>query len=113
MAIGNYFIALIGIFACITHAEAVEIDQPMFTFGGFGSLGVSHSSMHLGDYTLDSTMPKGAGLSEDWSTGNDSRIAGHLAAKFTPKVSAVLQVDSEYHTAVSYTHLTLPTIYSV
>ena len=102
MAIGNYFIALIGIFACITHAEAVEIDQPMFTFGGFGSLGVSHSSVHLGDYTLDSTMPKGAGLSEDWSTGNDSRIAGHLAAKFTPKVSAVLQVDSEYHTGNSY-----------
>ena len=102
MAIGNYFIALIGIFACITNAEAVETDQPMFTFGGFGSLGVSHSSMHLGDYTLDSTMPKGAGLSEDWSTGNDSRIAGHLAAKFTPKVSAVLQVDSEYHTGNSY-----------
>jgi len=102
MAIGYYFIALLGIFACITNAEAVETDQPMVTFGGFGTLGVSHSGMRLGDYTLDSGIPKGPGLSEDWSTTNDSRIAGHLAAQFTPKVSAVLQVDSEYHTGNTY-----------
>lgn len=102
MATRYYFIALLGIFTCLTNAQAAETDQPKFTFGGFGSLGVSHSSMRLGDYTLDSTMPKGAGLSDDWSTGNDSRIAGHLAAKFTPKVSAVLQVVSEYHTPNTY-----------
>ena len=102
MAIGYYFIALLGIFACITNAEAAGTDQPMFTFGGFGSLGVSHSSMRLGDYTLDSSIPKGAGLSEDWSTTNDTRIAGHLAAQFTPKISAVLQVDSEFHSGNSY-----------
>ena len=102
MAIGYYFIALLGIFACITNAEAAGTDQPIFTFGGFGSLGVSHSSMRLGDYTLDSSIPKGAGLSEDWSTTNDTRIAGHLAAQFTPKLSAVLQVDSEYHSGNTY-----------
>jgi predicted porin len=102
VAIGYYFITLIGIFACITNAGAGETDQPMFTFGGFGSLGVSHSSMNLGDYTLDSSIPKGPGLSENWSTTNDTRIAGHLAAQFTPKVSAVLQVDSEYHSGNTY-----------
>jgi Gram-negative porin len=102
MAIGYYFIALLGICACITNAVAVETDQPKVTFGGFGSLGVSHSSMSMGDYTLDSTIPKGAGLSEDWSTTNDTRIAGHLAAKFTPKVSAVLQVVAEYNAENSY-----------
>ncbi len=102
MAIGNYFIALLGIFACITNAEAAEPDQPKVTFGGFGSLGVSHSSMSMGDYTLDSTIPKGAGLSEDWSATNDTRIAGHLAAKFTPKVSAVLQLVAEYTAENSY-----------
>jgi hypothetical protein len=74
----------------------------MFTFGGFGSLGVSHSTMYYGDYVLDSTIPKGPGLSEDWSTGNDSRIAAHLAAQFTPKVSAMLQVISEYHAPNTY-----------
>jgi hypothetical protein len=102
MAIGYYFIALLGIFACITNAESVETNQPKITFGGFGSLGVSHSSMSSGDYTLDSGIPKGPGLSEDWSTTNDTRIAGHLAAQFTPKLSAVLQVDSEYHSGNTY-----------
>ena len=102
MAIGYYFIALLGIFSCITNAEAAGTDQPIFTFGGFGSLGVSHSSMRLGDYTLDSSIPKGAGLSEDWSAGNDTRIAGHLAAQFTPKVSAVFQVVSEYTAENTY-----------
>jgi len=94
MVIGNYFIALLGFVACVANAETAAADQPQVTFDGFGSLGVSHSSMHFGDYTLDSTIPKGAGLSEDWSATNDSRIAGHLVAKFTPKVSAVLQVVS-------------------
>jgi len=102
MATRCYFVALLVIFACIGNAEAVETDQPKVTFGGFGSLGVSHSSMRLGDYTLDSSVSKGPGLSEDWSTTNDTRIAGHLAAQFTPKVSAVLQVDSEYHTGNTY-----------
>ncbi len=102
MVIRNYFIALLGFVACVANAEAAATDQPQVTFGGFGSLGVSHSSMHLGDYTLDSTIPKGAGLSEDWSATNDSRIAGHLVAKLTPKVSAVLQVVSEYTAENTY-----------
>jgi hypothetical protein len=102
MATRYYFIALLGIFACITNAKAAETDQPKVTFGGFGSLGVSHSSMRFGDYTLDSSIPTGSGLSEDWSTTNDSRIAGHMAAQITPTVSVVLQVDSEYHTGNTY-----------
>jgi len=102
MATGNYFIALLGIFACIANAEAAETGQSRVTFDGFGTLGVSHSSMKMGDYVLDSSIPKGPGLSEDWSTGNDSRIAVHLAADLTTKVSAVLQVVSEYHTPNTY-----------
>jgi hypothetical protein len=102
MAIRYYFIALLGIFACITNAEAVETDQPKVTFGGFGSLGVSHSSQSLGDYVMDSGIPKGAGLSENWSPANDTRIAAHMAAQFTPEASAMLQVVSEYHAPNTY-----------
>jgi len=106
MAKGYYLIAMLGLFTCIANAETVEATQPtekpMFTFGGFGSLGVSHSSMSMGDYTLDSTIPKGPGLNQDWSTTNDSRIAGQVAATFTPKISAVLQVVTEYHTGNTY-----------
>lgn len=102
MAIGNFLIAIIGIIACIANAEAVEANQSKVTFGGFGTLGVSHSSMNMGDYTLDSSIPKGSALSDNWSTTNDTRIAGHVAVKFTPKISAVLQIVSEYHTPNTY-----------
>jgi Gram-negative porin len=106
MAIRYYLIALLGFFASTAKAETIEanppLDKPMFTFGGFGSIGVSHSSMKSGDYVLDSSVPQGPGLSQNWSTTNDSRIAGHLAAQFTPRISAVLQVDSEYHSGNTY-----------
>jgi hypothetical protein len=98
----RYCFALLGIFACVTSAKAAGMDQPMFTFGGFGSLGVSYSSMRLGDYVLDGGVPSGPGLSGAWSATNDTRIAGHVAAQFTPKLSAVLQVDSEFHSGNSY-----------
>ncbi len=102
MAIRYYLIALVGFFTCLANAEAAESDMPIFTSGGFGSLGVSHSTMYYGDYTLDSTIPKGSSLSENWSTTNDTRIAGHMMAKFTPKVSAVLQIVAEYNAEGTY-----------
>jgi len=102
MTIGNYFISLLGIFACVASAEAASTDQPKVTVGGFGSLGISHSSMHSGDYVLDSGIPTGPGLSDNWSLKNDTRIAGHLAAQFSPKLSAVLQIDAEYHSGNTY-----------
>jgi hypothetical protein len=102
MAIRYCSVALLGVFACITYAQAAQTDVPKVTFGGFGSLGLSHSSMYYGDYTLDSTIPKGSSLSENWSATNDSRIAGHMAARLTPKVSAVLQVVAEYTAENSY-----------
>jgi hypothetical protein len=96
------FAALLVFAACIADAEADETVQPMFTFSGFGSLGLDHSSQSLGDYVLDGGIPKGPGLSDNWSATNDSRIAGHLAANFSPTVSAALQIDSEYHTGNTF-----------
>jgi hypothetical protein len=83
-------------------AIAQVTDQPMFKFGGFGSLGVSHSSLNSADYIVDSTMPKGAGRSNDWAFGNNTRITAHVAATFTPKISAILQIDSEYQSDGTY-----------
>jgi len=79
------------------------IDTPIFTFGGFGSLGVSHSSQDLGDYVLDGTLPQGAGRSSYLSASNNSRIAAHVNANFTPTVSAILQVITEYHSDGTFT----------
>ncbi len=64
--------------------------------------GVSHSTMSSGDYVLDGSIPKGPGRSDFLSTANDSRIAAHMAAQMSQKVSVVIQVDSEYHTGNSY-----------
>jgi hypothetical protein len=83
-------------------ANTVLAGQPMFKFGGFGTLGASHSSMKLGDYTIDSDTPKGAGLSNDWAASNNVRVTAHVTADFTPQVSAILQVDSEYRSDGSY-----------
>ncbi len=80
----------------------VATEQPMFKLGGFGTLGLSHSSQGLGDYVVDTTTPKGAGLSNDWSATNNSRFAAHLNANFSPKVSALLQIDTEYHADGTY-----------
>lgn len=71
-------------------------DQPMFKFGGFGTLGVSHSNLSSGDYVVDTSMPKGVGRSSDWAVSNNTRVAAHATANFTPQVSAILQIDSEY-----------------
>jgi hypothetical protein len=79
-----------------------ENTQSMFKFDGFGSLGASHSSQSLGDYVLDSTLPKGAGRSSNWAIGNDSRIGAQVTGNFSPKVSAVLQVISEYQADNTY-----------
>lgn len=76
--------------------------KPKFRFSGFGTLGISHSSQGLGDYVLDSTVPKGPGRSSDWSASNDSRIGVQETAEFTPKTSAVLQVISEYQADSNY-----------
>jgi hypothetical protein len=80
----------------------VVLEAPMFKLGGFGTLGVSHSSQSMGDYVLDGTQPKGAGRSGNWFAGNDSRLGVQLTASVTPKVSAVLQVISEYQADGSY-----------
>ncbi|HUW77019.1 MAG TPA: hypothetical protein VMV70_10085 [Gallionella sp.] len=102
MNIRNFWIALPCIFACVANTEAAGLDQPQVTFGGFGSLGVSHSTMTSGDYVVDGGIPKGPGLSNYLSTTNDTRIAGHMAAQMSPRVSVVMQVDAEYHTGNSY-----------
>lgn len=82
--------------------KSAATDLPIFKFGGFGTLGISYSSMGLGDYVLDNTIPKGPGLNSSWSANNDSRIGVQATASFTPKVSAVFQLISEYQADGNY-----------
>jgi hypothetical protein len=86
---------IMGLVFCMM-ANAEDDDPAMIKLSGFGTLGVSHSSEKRGDYVLDSTLPKGVGLSNNWGMGNDSRLGLQALATFTPKTTAVLQVISEY-----------------
>ncbi len=73
-----------------------QVERRLFAIDGFGTLAESHSTEHLGDYVLDSSIPKGPGLSKNWSADNDSRIGIQMQSEFAPKASAVLQVITEY-----------------
>jgi hypothetical protein len=77
-------------------ANTVEFPSKSFAFGAFGTLGESHSSERLGDYVLDSSIPKGPGLSKNLSADNDSRLGIQVQSNFAPRTSAVLQVVTEY-----------------
>ena len=82
--------------------QSAKQDRIPFEFRGFGTLGVSHASQRLGDYIVDSTVPKGAGRSHDWSMGNDSRIGLQADLNLSARTSAVVQVISEYQADETY-----------
>ena len=77
-------------------ARADEPDTPMFSFSGFGTLGVVHSSEDQGGLHLRAasspTAPATAARGAPTST---ACLAAQVTANFTPQLSAVLQVVSE------------------
>ena len=52
---------------------------PGWTFGGFGSVGMVHSSNDQADYTANVLKPGGAGYSRVWSPNVDSRLGDSVA----------------------------------
>ena len=83
-------------------AHAADAGDPMFSFSGFGTFGVVHSSEHQADYISNIFEPNGAGFTHSWSANIDSRIGAQLNANFTPQLSAVVQVISEQNYDKSY-----------
>ena len=83
-------------------ARAQEAETPLFSFNGFGTLGVAHSSENKADFTSSIFKPNGAGYSHAWSADVDSLIAVQASANPTRRLSAVLQVISEQRYDGSY-----------
>jgi hypothetical protein len=79
-----------------------DADTPTFSFNGYGTFGVTHSSEDKADFTASNFKPNGAGYSHSWSASVDSLIAGQVTAKITRDISAVLQVISEQNYDNSY-----------
>jgi hypothetical protein len=90
-------------YPAIASADAEVPGASMFSFSGFGTLGVVHSSDHDADFTSTIFNPNGAGYSHDWSPAVDSLIGAQVIANFTPRLSAMLQVISRQNYDNSYT----------
>jgi hypothetical protein len=86
---------LAPILALADDPPSAAAPDPAFSFGGFGTLGVVHSSEHAADFTSSTTEARGAGYSRNWSGAVESLIGAQVAANLTPKLSAVLQVISQ------------------
>lgn len=95
-------IALLATALYAANASASDFEAPMFSFSGFGTLGVVHSNEDQADFTSSILKPNGAGYSRAWSADVDSLIGGQVTANFTPKLSAVLQVIAEQNYDNSY-----------
>ena len=79
-----------------------SISEPIFKINGFSNIGISHSSQSLGDYVIDNSVPKGPGLSENWSFANDTKLGVQLTGDLSPQISSVLQIVSEYQPNGTY-----------
>ncbi len=105
---GHVIFALIAIGmlshpACVYSAESTaDSRQSMFSFSGFGTLGVVHSTEDDADYTASPLAPNGAGFTHAWSPDIDSRLGAQVIAYFTPQLSAMLQVISEQNDDKTY-----------
>jgi hypothetical protein len=68
----------------------------MFSFNGFGTIGVVHSSDALADFVSNPTQPKGPGFTDSWSATPDTKLGVQLNVTLTNRLSAVVQVMSQY-----------------
>ncbi len=96
------YIALLAMSLHAAGARAEGFEAPMFSFSGFGTVGVAHSSVNQADFPGSVLKPNGAGYSHAWSADVDSLIGGQITANFAPKLSAVLQVIAEQNYDNSY-----------
>lgn len=84
-------------------AQAAEDDSSIFSFSGFGTLAAVHSSEREADFVGGVSQPNGAGRTHSTSLNPDSKLGGQLNAKFTPTLSAVLQVVTQHQYDNSWT----------
>lgn len=88
-------IAMISMMLCTVCARANDTGTPEFSFSGFGTLGLVHSSEDKADFVGNFSQPHGAGYTRKWSTDVDSRIGVQATANFNDKLSAVVQIVSQ------------------
>lgn len=86
-------VAAFSLLGCV--AALAGEDAPSVSIGGFGTLGVVHSSERQADFTANALNPGDAGASRAWSAAVDSRLGVQMALNLNSKWSALLQLVSE------------------
>jgi hypothetical protein len=76
--------------------------KPVWTFGGYGTLGLAHSNERQADYSANVLTPGSAGYSRSWAADVDSRLGMQLGVELDSRWSAVVQVVSESEREASY-----------
>ncbi len=84
-------------------AQAADGDASIWSFSGFGTLAAVHSSEREADFVGSNMQPNGAGRTQATSFSPDSKLGGQLSARFTPELSAVLQVMTQHQYDNSWT----------
>jgi hypothetical protein len=85
------------------YAASDDTGPSIFSFSAFGTLGLVHSSEDRADFTASPLAPDGPGFTDAWSPDVDSRLGAQVMARFTPQLSAMLQVISEQRYNDTYT----------
>jgi hypothetical protein len=96
-------VVLIAMLLYAAAARAGEADASMFSFRGFGTLGVVHSNEDQADFVNAVVQPDGAGHEHAWAASVDSKLGVQVDARFNDKLSGVVQVVSQYRYDSSYT----------
>jgi len=84
-------------------ATAADATPSIFSFSGYGTLGMTRSSERQADYTASNFQPNGAGHTRSWSPDVDSRLGGQVSAEIDSHWSAVVQVVAEQRWDNRYT----------
>ncbi len=85
-------------------SRADDSPMEMFSFSGFGTLGLVHSSEPNADFVASSTsQASGTAFSHSWSADVDSRLGVQLTGNFGTRISAVVQVISEQRSDNTFT----------
>jgi len=92
----------IGTLCLVNCVWADDLEKPIFSFAGFGTLGLVHSDENQADFTSSYLQPNGAGYSHNWSSSVDSRFGLQATANFAPNFSGVVQVITQQRFDDSY-----------
>ena len=85
-----------------TGAHAIDAGNFDYSFNGFGTAGVVHSSDSQADFTVNFKQPTGAGFTHSWSVTPDSKLGAQLTGSYRERLSAVVQVVSQYQSDGTY-----------